>query len=164
VSRGAKLVLLFSLAMNLAVVAAFAYQRSRPAPAAPPPDPFAALALTAEQAAAFERETADFAAYRGGCHGEMSALRAALVGELTAAQPAPAEIDRLLVAMRDRQAATERRLVDHLLALRGLLRPDQQAEFQRVLMRTLAGGCQQSGHQCHHDVHRGAPVGEPAPQ
>ena len=153
--RALELVLLFSLAMNVAWVAAFSSQKVRGDDAAAPAhhDPFAALDLTPEQAEAFAREKADYTAYRGDCHGQMTEMRARLVRQLTAASPDHDAIDRLLVAMRDRQAATERRLVDHLFALRAILRPDQQADFQRVLEGALGGGCKHAGRQCVHAIH-----------
>ena len=151
-----RLVLLFSLSMNLAVVAAFAYQHSRkPAAAAVAADPFAVLELTPEQAEAFAQEKHHFSTYRGSCHGEMTNMRAALVAELIAAAPDQEAIDQTLAAMRERQSATERRLVDHLLALREILRPEQQASFAAVLERTLGGGCKSQGRECVHAIHQG---------
>lgn len=159
-----RLVLLFSLSMNAAVVVAFAYQRatsssadraSPPAPATS--DPFAALDLTNEQEAAFDRLRAEFRDYRGECHHQTGQMIAELVAQLTSDAPDQHAIDRTLEAMRDRQAATQRRLVEHLFSLRAVLTAEQRPEFDRVLGDTMLESHHGSGGHCKHAIHEQGP-------
>lgn len=160
-----QLVLLFSLSMNLAVVAAFAYQRvssdharDDATPAQQDSDPFAVLDLTAAQQQEFERLRAEFRDYRGECHHQTGQMIAELVAQLTADTPDQQALDHILVAMRDRQAATQRRLVEHLRALRGVLTAEQQPAFDRVLGETLLKAHHGANGGCKHAIHeQGAP-------
>jgi len=156
-----QLVLLFSLSMNAAVIAAFAYQRvtsdsGSPAATAAesPSDPFSVLDLTPEQEREFGRLRAEFRDYRGECHHQTGQMIAELVSELTSDAPDQQALDRILLAMSDRQAATQRRLVDHLFALRAVLTPEQRPAFDRVLGETLlASHHGAGGGACKHAIH-----------
>lgn len=139
-----KLVFVLSISMNLAVFAAVGihWMRggcSRCDRSCVPGHEEVSPSLSAQQEAQFRKLRSDFHAYRDSCHQRMMELRRELLTELLADPPDQERIDTLLDQMSAQQAQLQERLVQHLLAERAVLRPDQRPAFEQTLRRHVLG-------------------------
>jgi Spy/CpxP family protein refolding chaperone len=95
------------------------------------------LDLTAEQHAQLEKIESDFAARRNaietGMRSDNSRLAEAIAAEQGYGPRVSAAIDHSHMLMGDLQKVT----LEHIFAMRAVLRPDQKAKFDRAVVKAL---------------------------
>jgi len=145
-------VLVFSLACNVAAVVA--YVVSRPAGGCPARSLARAegeqLGLTPEQQEQFVRLDQAYHEERRAVAGRLRALRSELLRRVLDGSTDPAGLEELLAKVCGEQVALQRRLVENMRAKIELLGPGQR-EVYRKLVENLAGGCGCAGcaETCH---------------
>lgn len=82
----------------------------------------------------------DFLAFRQANFEKTDALRGELADLLKADAPDRARIDGVLAQIAESQAALQRRVVEQVLSVRGVLRPDQRQAFEEVMTTQLRAG------------------------
>lgn len=127
-------VLVLSLAVNATV--AVQVVRAR-APALPL---MQVLTLGSEQRARIMELRGSFLADREAARHRTSALRAELATLLTADRPDEAAIDAVIGRISASQTALQHRVVDHVLAVRGVLTPEQRPRFEELMRKQLTAG------------------------
>lgn len=132
--------LLFSLALNLAVLGIVAIRRLAHVRREPPAmiDLRAELKLAPDQERSFDELRDRFHGAREEHQRAMGAIRTALLHELLAEHPDRTRIDGLLADIARHQGEVQRRLVDHLIDERALLHPEQRPAFEAIMKRRLA--------------------------
>lgn len=127
-----------SLSANLAVAAVAVWQR-RPGPSEEPPV-FARVALDPDQRARISELRSQLMSARDEHAGRMATLRHRLAGAV-AQQPADrAAIDAALRSIDETQAAYQRAVVEHVLAVRDVLRPEQRPAFEKMVVEHMSAG------------------------
>jgi len=164
-----KLVFILSVSMNLAAMGAVGFHWLGGCSGCGEHRPSAhervSLDLSPEQEAQFQQLRSEFHGFRDTCHQRMTELREELVTELLSDSPNQERIDGLLGQMGTQQAQLQRRVVQHLLAEKAVLRPEQRPAFERVLRRHVLGtstgaqgclGSETSSHDCRGSETNGA--------
>lgn len=128
-----------SLSANAVLVTTLAVHRPRPAPSGEPVV-FSRTAVDAEQRARILELRAAVMAKRDAHAEEISALRGQLAAAIARTPDDRPVVDSLLVRISASQAAFQRAVVDHVLAVRAVLRPDQRAAFEDVIATQLRAG------------------------
>jgi len=82
----------------------------------------------------------DFLAFRKANFEQTDTLRGELAGLLKTDAPDRARIDAVLARIAEHQAALQRRVVEQVISVRGVLRPDQRPAFEEVMTKNLRGG------------------------
>lgn len=126
-----KFALICSVLLNLGVAAAVAWRFWSPPdfPGLP-----RHLGLDAAQTARWHAAETEFLAQLGRDAEAIAGHRAALVRAIFAAPPDLAAIETARSAIASLHDAQQRRVVEQLLRERSLLRPDQQARLQALLL------------------------------
>lgn len=91
------------------------------------------LGITDEQVAKFHQQSEDFQKAGIQNRATMQIKRMELNDLLRADKPDRAAIDRKLAEVNAAQAASEKANIDHMLAMRSLLTPDQQAKLKQMM-------------------------------
>jgi len=91
------------------------------------------LGITDEQVAKFHQQQEDFQKAGIQNRATMQVKRMELNDLLRADKPDRAAIDRKLAEVNAMQAASEKANIDHLLATRSLLTPEQQAKLKQMM-------------------------------
>jgi len=166
-----KLVFILSVSMNLAAVGAVGFHWLRGDCSGcgvhqTSGDEQVLLDLSPKQKAQFQQLRSELHALRDTCHQRMTELRDELLTELLADSPNQERIDGLLRQMGTQQAQLQRRVVQHLLAEKAVLRPEQRSAFERALRRHVLGpratstagclGSETSSHDCRGSETNGA--------
>jgi len=115
------------------------------------------LELSPAQEQEFNRLRSTFHDRRREYNTHMTELRKALLAELVAEAPDMERIDEVLSGLSEQQAAIERRLVEHLLSEKALLRPEQREAFRRVLERHILSSENESSEGRGSEHEPGAP-------
>jgi hypothetical protein len=133
-----------SLSANLAMAAVAARQRSWGASSEP--RVFSKVALDPDQRARILQLRSHLVATRDEHARRIAELRARLAGAMTRRPEDTAGIDSILHGIAESQAGFQRAVVDHVLAVRAVLRPDQRPAFEEVVAGHMqAGGPMQCG-------------------
>jgi Spy/CpxP family protein refolding chaperone len=82
----------------------------------------------------------DFLAFRQASFERTEALRGELATLLAADVPDRARIEEVLAHLGQDQSALQRRVVEQVLAVRAVLRPDQRPAFEELMARQLRAG------------------------
>jgi Spy/CpxP family protein refolding chaperone len=98
------------------------------------------LTLGAEQKARIMELRRSFLAERQGVRERTSALRAELADLLTADHPDAAAIEAVIGRISESQVTLQHRVVDHVLAVRGVLTAEQRPRFEELMRKQLAAG------------------------
>jgi len=98
-----------------------------------------ALDLSSKQEARFHELRADLHTFRDSCHERMMGLRKQLLAALMTEPPDRDRIAEVMEKIVARQAHLQQRIVDHLLAEKAVLRPEQLPAFNTVLRRHVLG-------------------------
>jgi Spy/CpxP family protein refolding chaperone len=130
------LVLLLSLSAN-ATVGAVALERWW---ASRTPPLLSKVDLTAEQRSQVMALRESLLAFRQENRDRIAAEREQLAGVLQVEAPDRAKIDELLGAIAQTQGALQRRVVEHVLTVRGVLRADQRPVFDTLMTKQLRAG------------------------
>jgi Spy/CpxP family protein refolding chaperone len=130
------LVLMLSLSANATVLAISLRNRV----AHPEMPLLSKVELAPEQRARIMELRGGFLAFRQANHERASTLRGQLADLLKADPPDASRIDESLHAISENQGALQRRVVDHVLAVRAVLRPDQRPTFHDLMTEQLRAG------------------------
>ncbi len=134
-----------SLSANLAVAAVALRQRTAAAPAKEPLL-FSKVALDPEQRARISELRATLIARRDEHAGSLAELRGQLATAMMHNPENPAAIDGILHRIAETQAGFQHAVVEHVLAVRAILRPDQRPAFEEVVASQMrVGGPMQCG-------------------
>ncbi len=130
--------LVASLSANLAMAAVAVWQRS---PARPgEPLLFSKVALDPDQRSRISGLRERLMSTRQEHARRMAALRRDLASAAVQQPAAPATVDRALRAIADTQAAYQRAVVEHFLAVRDVLRPEQRPAFEKMVVEQMSMG------------------------
>lgn len=134
-----RLLLWAALAMSLAANATVALMALRSRSSAQLPL-LAEVRLESDQRTKILALREDFHAFRKSSSAQTSELRGRLADLLKSETPERAAIDDLLGRINESQAALQARVVEHVLAVRGALRPDQRPAFEKQMTKNLQRG------------------------
>jgi nickel and cobalt resistance protein CnrR len=137
-------VLVASLSANLATAAVAVRQRS----AAPPNEPllFSKVTLDPEQRARISELRSRLIATRDEHARNLAELRGRLATAMMHRAEDPAAIDAIVRSIADAQTGFQQAVVEHVLAVRGVLRPDQRPAFEEIVAEQMrSGGPMQCG-------------------
>jgi Spy/CpxP family protein refolding chaperone len=134
----------FSVALNLAFLGAFAYHRavgveSHTGPAAAAGPVFEQLELTPAQRQAFQAHREEFQRLLGRLGGELKLLQMELINLVSAPTPDRGAIVAKQKEIRRIQASIQSEVIDHLLAESALLSSEQRPRFFRLLRERMEG-------------------------
>jgi HlyD family secretion protein len=134
-----------SVAINVGVVAAIAWNRYEASAAGPvQAEPLREqLRLTDEQVREFDRLYVDLEATVAAARERIHERRRALFDILGESSPAPADVDAVLADIGLAQAGIQRAVAEYLLAQARVLSPEQRARFVDVLVERTRGDGQQ---------------------
>lgn len=136
-------VLVASLSANLAVAfAALRQQRS-----GPPDEPllFSKVSLAPEQRARIAELRSQLVARRADHARHIAELRARLAAAMMHQADDRAAMDSILRGIAESQAAFQQAVVDHVLAVRGVLKPEQRPAFEEIVAHHMQAGPMQCG-------------------
>jgi Spy/CpxP family protein refolding chaperone len=128
-----------SLSANVVLVTNSVRHRAQPAPSGVPVV-FSRTAVDAEQRARIVELRAAVVAKRDAHAQEISKLREQLAATIARTPDDRPVVDSLLARISASQAAFQHAVVDHVLAVRAVLRPDQRAAFEDVIATQLNAG------------------------
>lgn len=136
-------VLVASLSANLA--AGFVALRQRRS--GPPDEPllFSRVALTPDQRARIAGLRAQLDAQRADHARRMADLRARLGAAMMHQADDRAAMDSILRRIAESQTAFQQAVVDHVLAVRGVLQPEQRPAFEAIVAQRMQVGPMQCG-------------------
>jgi Spy/CpxP family protein refolding chaperone len=136
-----RLLLCLSLAINVGVVAAIAWDRYEASAAGRvQAEPLREqLRLTDAQVREFDRLYVDLETRVAARRERIHERRRTLFEILGESSPAPAEVDAVLADIGLEQAGIQRAVADYLLAQARLLSPEQRAQFVDVLVERTRG-------------------------
>ncbi|MBI5549680.1 MAG: periplasmic heavy metal sensor [Deltaproteobacteria bacterium] len=147
-------VLTLSLAANVTVL--ILSVRAQVAASVPLGVPFfAAVAPDAEQRERILNLRQEFTAFRQTNLTRTEDLRGQLAELIKNDQPERARIDAVLAQIAETHAALQRRVVEHIMAVRGTLRPDQRPAYEEMMTRHLRAGIPMQGN-CTSDAKPGS--------
>jgi hypothetical protein len=131
-------VLVASLSANLATAAVALRQRS----AAPPNEPllFSRVTLDPHQRSRISELRSRLIATRDEHPRKLAELRGRLAGAMMHQAENPAAIDAILRSIADAQTGFQQSVVEHVLAVRGVLRPDQRPAFEEIVAEQMRTG------------------------
>jgi ribosomal protein L29 len=136
--------LVASLSANLATAAVALRQRS----AAPSNEPilFSRVTLDPDQRSRISELRSRLIANRDEHARKLAELRARLAGAMMHQAENPAAIDATLRSIAEVQTGFQQAVVEHVLAVRGVLRPDQRPAFEEIVAEQMrTGGPMQCG-------------------
>jgi Spy/CpxP family protein refolding chaperone len=132
------------LVLSLSANAAFGASmlRQRPVQPAIPDEPqlFSRVALDASQRERILELRTLLLRERSRQSTELEALRGRLAEQLAQAPEDTQAVGFVLARIEEAQAAFQRRVVEHVLSVRSVLRPDQRPAFSEIVARQLRAG------------------------
>ena len=130
--------LVASLSANLATAAVALRQRS----AAPSNEPllFSRVTLDPDQRSRISELRSRLIATRDEHARKLAELRARLAGAMMHQAESAAAIDAILRSIADAQTGFQQAVVEHVLAVRGVLRPDQRPAFEEIVAEQMRTG------------------------
>jgi Spy/CpxP family protein refolding chaperone len=120
-----------SLSANLAVGAAALWQRRNGTPEEPLV--FSRVALDEGQRARISQLRSQLLSTRDEHARRMAVLRRELAAAVLREPRDPAAVDRALRSIAEAQASYQRAVVEHVLAVRDVLRPEQRPAFEKMV-------------------------------
>lgn len=132
-----------SLSANLALAVA-ATRRGEPGPSVEP-QIMVQLSLDPDQRASIERLRSRLVASRREHAVAMAGLRQRLTAAIARQGGEPGAVPRIRGELAEAQAGYQCQVVDHMLAVRGVLRPDQLPQFEQMVSRQMAAGAAGAG-------------------
>jgi Spy/CpxP family protein refolding chaperone len=142
--------LIFSLAVNIAVIGTLVYHWNHPAPmqrftrAMPDSPPMATRPFFMEDSSIAPGQRQMLRSQRAEYHSQVRVLRQSVEQQrrrlrdmLLADSPQPDSINAIVTALAEKQAALERLTVNHLLSLKALLTPEQWERLLEEMGRFL---------------------------
>jgi Spy/CpxP family protein refolding chaperone len=120
-------------------MAAAGLRRHEPGPSLEP-QLMTQLALDPDQRARVERLRSTLVASRQEHVGAMGDLRRQLTAAMARRGEDPAAVPRVLRDLADAQAKYQGFVVDHVLSVREVLRPDQRPMFEQMVSRQMGAG------------------------
>jgi Spy/CpxP family protein refolding chaperone len=140
-----RLLFVLSVAINVGIVAAIAWDRYDASAAGPAhAEPLREqLRLTDEQVREFDRLYVDLETGVAAGRERIHERRGRLFEILSESAPDPAEVDAVLADIGLEQAGIQRAVAEYLLAQARLLSPEQRARFVDVLVERTRGDGQQ---------------------
>lgn len=135
------LVLILSLSANATVLAMVVHRRA----ASPEMPLLSRVELAPEQRARVMELRSGLLAFRRENHDRAAVLRGQLAELLQSDATDPGRVDENLRAISENQGGLQRRVVQHLLAVRAVLRPDQRAAFHELMTEQLRAGVPMQG-------------------
>ncbi len=170
-----KIVLVLSLAFNVAVIGAFAYGIVRgigsdgfgPMHGGGPGDPFGGrsarlarqIGMPRDRALHFSRIMADSSEGMRDLRGSLQEARGELVELIGAAEPDEKAIMAKVDEISAIQGQLERRLIHRVLGVSSTLRPEERERFMRVI-RMRCGGCDSGVPECPEGAAKEREVGK----
>lgn len=127
-----------SLSANAAMVAVAVWHH-RPVPSGEPLL-FSRVTLDADQRARISELRSRLVSTRESHGRRIAALRQQLAGVVMRQPADPIAVDRILGAIADDQAAYQRAVVEHVLAVRDVLRPEQRPAFEKMVGEQMSLG------------------------
>jgi len=134
-------ILVLSLAVNVTVGVAALRPRSEP----PHMPLLTEVRLDPDQRARILSLREGFFAFRETNGAQTAQLRVQLADLLKTDTPDPRAVDGVLARINGSQAALQSRVVEHVLGVRGVLRPDQRPAFEKLMTRNLERGVPMRG-------------------
>ena len=131
-------VLVASLSANLAVAGVVVWQRV-PGPTGEPLL-FSRVALDPDQRSRISELRSRLISARDEHARRMVALRRQLASAVMQQPADPAGVDRALRSIADTQAAYQQAVVEHVLAVREVLRPEQRSAFEKMVVEHMSAG------------------------
>ncbi len=130
--------LVASLSANLATAAVALRQRS----AAPSNEPllFSRVTLDPDQRSRISELRSRLVARRDEHARNLAELRDRLATAMMHQAEDPAAIDAILRSIADAQTGFQQAVVEHVLAVRGVLRPDQRPAFEEIVAEQMRTG------------------------
>lgn len=127
-----------SLSANLATAAVALRQRS----AVPSNEPllFSRVTLDPDQRTRISELRSRLIANRDEHVRKLAELRGRLAGAMMHQAEDPAAIDAILRSIADAQAGFQHAVVEHVFAVRGVLRPDQRPAFEEIVAEQMRTG------------------------
>jgi Spy/CpxP family protein refolding chaperone len=135
-----------SLSANVAMGVAVLRQRE-PAPPAEPSF-MGQLALDADQRARIEGLRSRLMASRLEHGRAIAEMRGRLTAAISHEREDPAAVGRALRALAEAQSGYQCDVVDHVLAVRAVLRPDQRPRFERMVSQQMGAGAASAACEC----------------
>jgi Spy/CpxP family protein refolding chaperone len=129
-----------SLAANVAMAVVGSHSGG-PAPQHEPPI-FARVSLEPDQRARISSLRSDLLARREVHQREIMELRNKLAAAVTHEPEDRAAVESILANIADAQAGFQRAMVDHILAVRSVLKPDQRPAFESLVANQMQAGGQ----------------------
>lgn len=131
-------VLAASIAANVATLVVALSRRA----AAPPGEPrlFSMVELDPDQRARITRLRAALLATREERARRLSVLRGELAASIVREPADAAAVENALRSISEVQSGYQRAVVEHVLAVRDLLRPEQRSAFERMVAEHVRGG------------------------
>ncbi|MEX2088219.1 MAG: periplasmic heavy metal sensor [Bacteroidota bacterium] len=137
--------------VNVAVLGTILYNRwsepSAPCPAETPGQGFeqmkSELSLSPEQIASLQEYRTLFHAELDSLSAQLAAVRTQLLKELWQEEPERARISQIVDQIGVLQSSAQRKVIDHLLSVKGILTPEQQQKFYAIVLQRFASASDQ---------------------
>lgn len=109
------------------------------------------LSLSPEQIASLQEYRTMFLAELDSLSAQLAAVRTQLVKELWQDEPDRARISQIVDQISVLQSSVQRKVIDHLLSVKGILTPEQQEKFYAIVLQRFASASDQTmrGRQPH---------------
>jgi Spy/CpxP family protein refolding chaperone len=137
--------------VNVAALGTMLYYRwSEPSVPCPPETPGQGfeqmkreLSLSPEQIALLQEYRTLFHAELDSLSARLAAVRAELAKELWQDEPDTVSINRIVDEISGLQSSAQRKVIDHLLSVKGMLTPAQQQKFYTIVLQRFASASDQ---------------------